>query len=57
MVPQFWHAMTTVVFWPWICSAAMSIGVGSSGLPADCALDALWHFKTLKLALLETRLL
>ncbi len=58
VVPQFWHAITTVVFWFWICNAAMSIGVGSSGLLVyDCGLDAPWHFNTLRLALLETRLL
>lgn len=35
----------------------MSMGVGSSRLLADCGLDVLWHFSTLRLALLETRLL
>jgi hypothetical protein len=57
VVPQFWQAITTVVFWFWSCKAAMSIGVGSFGLLAACALDAPWHFMTLKLALFETRLL
>ena len=57
VVPQFWQAMTTVVFWFWRCSAPMSIGVGSSALAAGCGLAAPWHFSTLKLALLDTRLL
>jgi hypothetical protein len=40
-----------------MCKAPISIGVGSSGLLAGCGLDAPWHFSTLRLALLETRLL
>lgn len=49
--------MTTVVFWFWRCNAETSMGVGSSGLLVACGLDELPHFSTLRLALLETRLL
>lgn len=57
VVPQFWHAMTTVVFWPWRFKAPTSIGVGASGPLLEAALEEPWHFNMLKLADLETRLL
>ena len=62
VVPQFWHAMTTVVFWFWVwrCRAPMSMGaVGSSAAPscADLAAEGVPHLNMLRLALLDMRLL
>ena len=61
VVPQFWHAITTVVFWFWMCNAPMSIGAArSSAVPSGCGLavdDPLWHFSTFRLAVFEMRLL
>jgi len=62
VVPQFWQAITTVVFCPWSLSAAMSIGDVSSGVA--CASDPtgsndlwFWLRGTLTLAVFDSRLL
>lgn len=58
VVPQFWQAMTTVVFCAWLCNAAMSMAFESSATPGSTLLGVdCWPWRTLRLALLATRLL